>query len=89
MKNQPHCIYSGTSLFQPHLGHAKVAGLVRWLDLRETSLSGDDEVPGDKEVPREDEVPQRGILSWNISGGMANPRNRLVPDSMIWLNWLV
>ena len=24
--------YSGTSLFQPHLGPTKVAGLVRWLD---------------------------------------------------------
>ena len=28
-------VYIGTSLFQPHLGPAKVAGLVRWLDLRE------------------------------------------------------
>ena len=27
-------VYSGTSLFQSHLGPAKVAGLVRWLDLR-------------------------------------------------------
>ena len=31
-------VYSGTSLFQPHSGPAKVAGLVGWLDLRETSL---------------------------------------------------
>ena len=31
-------VYSGTSLFQPHLGPAKVAGLERWLDLRKTSL---------------------------------------------------
>ena len=26
-------MYSGTLLFQPHLGQTKVAGLVRWLDL--------------------------------------------------------
>ena len=30
--------YSGTSLFQLHLGPAKVAGLVRWPDLREILL---------------------------------------------------
>ena len=33
-----YAVYSGTSLFQPHSGPAKVAGLVGWLDLRETSL---------------------------------------------------
>ena len=27
-------VHSGTSLFQPHLGPAKVAGLARWLDFR-------------------------------------------------------
>ena len=31
-------MYSGTSLSQPCLGAAEVAGLVRWLDLEEPSL---------------------------------------------------
>ena len=53
---------------------------------REDEVPGDnevpreDEVPGDNEVPGDDEVPQQGILSWNIWGGTADARNRLVPD---------
>ena len=43
-------MYSGTWLFQPRLGAAKLAGLVRWLDLRvwllcETIIQVDQSVP--------------------------------------------
>ena len=31
-------MYSELPLIQPHLGQKKVAGIMRWLDLRDTSL---------------------------------------------------